>query len=243
MYPISWVTVAIVTSYILSSSIIAAIESQKQGNECKKGKRCCKVSNLSVSSPFLRKRASRAEKLQGKSQACDERGCISGRRFSYFSRGEKRRPKICLRSQATKPFGLASPFSCRSHVTSHDIPEMKSLLARFHYTSCIKNSHLMIIFSAIMHFGGDLIWNFYYYIKQLNWIERSHIFQISPSVASSESTDSPFSGNYKVKQSRRVNPRKYYHPQSKLLETFRFEDEGHYKGEISLESFLRSLKK
>lgn len=62
-----------------------------------------------------------------------------------------------LRSQATKPFGLASPFSCRSHVTSHDIPKMKSLLARFHYTSCIENSHLMIIFSAIMHFGGDLI--------------------------------------------------------------------------------------
>ena len=94
-----------------------------------------------------------------------------------------------------------------------------------------------------MHIGGDLIWNFYYYIKQLNWTEGSHIFQISPSAASSESTDSPFSGKCKVKQSKRVNPRKDYHPQAKLLETFRFKYEDHYEHEISLESFLLSLKK
>ena len=32
--------------------------------------------------------------------------------------------------QATKPLTLASPFECLSHVTSHHIPEMESLLAR-----------------------------------------------------------------------------------------------------------------
>ena len=100
-----------------------------------------------------------------------------------------------------------------------------------------------MIFPATMHIGGDLIWNVYYYIKQLNWTERSHIFQISPSAASSESTDSPFSCRCKVKESRRVNPRKDYYPQAKLLETFRFEDEDHCVDEISLESALRSLKK
>ena len=100
-----------------------------------------------------------------------------------------------------------------------------------------------MIFSATMHIGGDLIWNVYYYIKHLNWTERSHIFQISPSAASSESTDSPFSCRCKVKQSTRVNPRKDYYPQAKLLETFRFEDEDHYVEEISLESALSSLKK
>ena len=100
-----------------------------------------------------------------------------------------------------------------------------------------------MIFPATMHIGGDLIWNVYYYIKHLNWTERSHIFQISPSAASSESTDSPFSCRCKVKQSTRVNPRKDYYPQAKLLETFRFEDEDHYVEEISLESVLGSLKK
>ena len=114
----------------------------------------------------------------------------------------------------------------------------------FDYKSYIENSRLVImIFPATMHIGGDLIWNVYYYIKQLNWTERSHIFQISPSAASSESTDSPFSCRCKVKQSRRVNPRKDYYPQAKLLETFRFEDQDHYVDEISLESVLRSLKK
>ena len=133
-----------------------------------------------------------------------------------------------------------------SHETSHHIPEMESLLAHLSvWRLWLQELHRKFPSSNndILHIGGDLIWNVYYYIKQLNWTERSHIFQISPSVASSESTDSPFSCTCKVKQSRRVNPRKDYYPQAKLLETFRFEDEDHYVDEISLESVLRSLKK